>query len=65
MSKREISLYEVVDKDGATIAFAHTIPAARRLRVNPAKGETYKTTIVPLRPDKLAEFLTVYCGGAG
>lgn len=64
MSKREIHLYEAVDKDGATIAFATTIQAARRL-TNRANGDTFKTTVVPLRPDMLAQFLTAYCGGAG
>lgn len=64
MSKRELHLYEAVDKAGATIAFANTIQAVRRF-VNKASGDTYKTTVVPLRPDMLAKFLTDYCGGAG
>lgn len=58
MSKREVQLYEVTDAAGITIAFAATIPAARRLATK--KGDTYRPTNVPLRPDALAGFLTHY-----
>lgn len=64
MSKREVQLYEIVDSDGATVCFKHTIIQARQA-CHEVKGAKWKLTNVPLRPDYLATFLTDYAGGAG
>lgn len=57
MSKREVQLYEVLDANKVTVAYAHTIIQARRLKGMAKAGATWQLTNVPLRPDHLAAFL--------
>lgn len=64
MSKRELSMYEVVDKSGATVAWGATIPQAKKLQQVTGPGSFFRPKVVPIRADQLAAFMTVQLASA-
>lgn len=63
MSKREVQLYEVLDKHGATVAWTVDIRHAHQQQREAGAGAFFRPKTVPVRPAELAEFLTAYSGG--
>lgn len=59
MSKRELSMYEVVNKKGATVAWADTMPKAKKLQRVFGPGTFFRPKVVPIRADQLADFMTL------